>query len=66
MAYNGDRIYDEYVVGLSITLNALQELTNDDSLPMFTVLPVISNGVNHCAKDLWLLGLASYFYVANQ
>ena len=67
MTYNGDGIHDEYVAGLSTTLNTLQELTNDDSLPMITVLPAISNGASYrlYGKILWLLGLASYFHPMN-
>ena len=41
MAYNGDRIHDVCVVELNTTLNTLAK---DVPFPMFTMLPVISNG----------------------
>ena len=43
----------EYMMDVSRgSLNTLNELTNDDSLPMIAVLPSISNGASYrlCGK----------------
>ena len=52
MAYNSDGIHGGCVVGLSITLNAMHELTDDNPFPIIAVLPAISNGASYrlCRK----------------
>ena len=63
MAYNGDGVHDDCVVGFSTTLNTREELTESDPFPMIAVLPAISNGASYMLYGKIYGYLASLFFL---